>query len=179
MKAPRKAAESANEAKSTFLFNMSHDIRTPLNAIIGFTDLAEKNPYDVEKNSEYRKKVSVASHQLLDILNNVLEMARIESNKLVIDEELTNAYEFFENWTTVFDGELKKKNHTMHTKSDVEHMYLYLDRTHLTEVLMNVLSNAIKYTPNGGDIYASITEIPFEESMYEEFGVTVEDDIYY
>ncbi|MCR5145227.1 MAG: response regulator [Lachnospiraceae bacterium] len=172
----KEAAESANEAKSTFLFNMSHDIRTPLNAIIGFTDLAEKNPYDVEKNSEYRKKVSVASHQLLDILNNVLEMARIESNKLVIDEELTNAYEFFENWTTVFDGELKKKNQTMHTKSDVEHMYLYLDRTHLTEVLMNVLSNAIKYTPNGGDIYASVTEIPFEESMYEEFGVTVEDD---
>ena len=164
-------AEEANAAKSRFLFNMSHDIRTPLNAIIGFTDLAEKNPDDFEKNAEYRKKVKLASKQLLDILNNVLEMARIESDKLVIDEELTNAHEFFETWTTVFDGELRKKSQTMHANADVEHVFLYLDKTHLTEVLMNVVSNAIKYTPEGGEIWATIQEDEFTEDSIEEFGL--------
>ena len=164
-------AEEANAAKSRFLFNMSHDIRTPLNAIIGFTDLAEKNPDDFEKNAGYRKKVKLASKQLLDILNNVLEMARIESDKLVIDEELTNAHEFFETWTTVFDGELRKKSQTMHANADVEHVFLYLDKTHLTEILMNVVSNAIKYTPEGGEIWATIHEDEFTEDSIEEFGL--------
>lgn len=167
-------AEEANAAKSRFLFNMSHDIRTPLNAIIGFTDLAEKNPDDIERNAEYRKKVKLASKQLLDILNNVLEMARIESDKLVIDEELTNAHEFFETWTTVFEGELKNKSQTMHASADVEHIFLYLDRTHLTEILMNIVSNAIKYTPDGGEIWATIHEEEFTEESFTEFGLNSE-----
>ena len=167
-------AEEANAAKSRFLFNMSHDIRTPLNAIIGFTDLAEKNPDNIEKNAEYRKKIKLASKQLLDILNNVLEMARIESDKLVIDEELTNAHEFFETWTTVFEGELKNKSQTMHASADVEHVFLYLDRTHLTEILMNIVSNAIKYTPDGGEIQASIHEEEFTEESIAEFGLNSE-----
>ncbi|TYZ21400.1 ATP-binding protein [Selenomonas ruminis] len=156
----KEKAEAANQAKTTFLFNMSHDIRTPLNAIIGFTELEERHPEAVDVNREYRKKVKLASHQLLDILNNVLEMARIESKQIVIEEELTNAREFFDSWVSVFEGEMRKKNLSFKTSYEVEHPYLYFDRTHVMELLMNILSNSVKYTANDGEIFAGVRELP-------------------
>lgn len=158
----REAAEVANQAKTSFLFNMSHDIRTPLNAIIGFTELEERDPDNIEQNKEYRKKVKLASYQLLDILNNVLEMARIENKKLVIDEELSDSAELFSSCTTVFEGEMKKKNLSFMFTRDVQHRYLYLDKTHLSEVIMNLISNAVKYTPEGGNITVNVKELPGE-----------------
>ncbi|WP_233127456.1 transporter substrate-binding domain-containing protein [Anaerovibrio sp. JC8] len=158
----REAADVANQAKTTFLFNMSHDIRTPLNAIIGFTELEERDPDNVELNKDYRKKVKLASYQLLDILNNVLEMARIENKKLVIDEELSDSTELFSSCTAVFEGEMKKKNLSFMFTRDVQHRYLYLDKTHLSEVIMNIISNAVKYTPEGGNITVNVKELPGE-----------------
>ena len=156
-------AEEANKAKSTFLFNMSHDIRTPLNSIIGFTELEMQHPDDRVKVAEYRKKVMLASHQLLDILNNILEMSRIENNRVVIEEELTYTKDFFNTWTSVFDGAITKKNLHVTTDCGIIHPYLYVDKTHLSEVYMNVLSNAIKYTPEGGSISLTAREFPGDE----------------
>ncbi len=156
----KEKAEAANQAKTTFLFNMSHDIRTPLNAIIGFTELEERHPEAVEANREYRRKVKLASRQLLDILDNVLEMARIESKQIIIEEELNNVREFYEAWISVFEGEMKKKNLFFKTSYEIKHPYLYFDRTHVMELLMNILSNAVKYTANNGEIFAGVRELP-------------------
>ena len=155
----REAAEKANNAKTTFLFNMSHDIRTPLNAIIGFTELEDRDPDNKEKNREYRKKIKMASTQLLDILNNVLEMSRIESKKLVIDEELINAIELFNSCLTVFEGELKKKNLKFDCSYVIKHQFLYIDRTHMSEIIMNIISNSVKYTHDGGSIFVGVREL--------------------
>ena len=159
LKNAREAAESANKAKTTFLFNMSHDIRTPLNAIIGFTELEERDPDNIEKNKEYRKKVKMASAQLLEILNSVLEMARIENKQVVIDEELTDAVELFESCLAVFEGPVKKKNLHFDSKFDIKHRYLFMDKTHVSEVIMNIVSNSVKYTYDGGKIFIGVKEL--------------------
>ncbi|ORU00064.1 Phytochrome, two-component sensor histidine kinase [Anaerovibrio sp. JC8] len=156
----RDAANKANDAKTAFLFNMSHDIRTPLNAIIGFTELEERSSESTIKNKQYRKKIKMASHQLLDILNNVLEMSRIESKKLVIEEGLTDAVELFESCLAIFEGEMKNKDQHFTSSCDIKHKYLYIDRTHVAEVIMNIFSNSVKYTPEGGDIFAGVRELP-------------------
>ncbi len=152
-------AEAADKAKSSFLFNVSHDIRTPLNAIIGFTDLAEKYESDREKVLSYRAKVKTASLQLLDILNNVLEMACIENGKIKIENEVNDTRIFHNNWVDMFSADLRKKNLTLTTQFSVTHPYLYMDKTHMTEIFMNVLSNAIKYTADGGHITVTSREL--------------------
>lgn len=156
----RDAANKANDAKTAFLFNMSHDIRTPLNAIIGFTELEERSSESTIKNKQYRKKIKMASHQLLDILNNVLEMSRIESKKLVIEEGLTDAIELFESCLAIFEGEMKNKNQHFTSSCDIKHQYLYIDRTHVAEIIMNIFSNSVKYTQEGGNIFAGVRELP-------------------
>jgi signal transduction histidine kinase/ActR/RegA family two-component response regulator len=171
----REAADVANQAKTTFLFNMSHDIRTPLNAIIGFTELEERDPDNVEVNREYRKKVKLASYQLLDILNNVLEMARIENKKVVIEQELTDSEELFNGCVAVFEGEMKKKNLSLTVSCDIQHRYLYLDKTHLSEIIMNIVSNAVKYTPAGGAIQINYRELPGDTEEQCVIEVSVKD----
>ncbi|WP_027397015.1 ATP-binding protein [Anaerovibrio lipolyticus] len=154
-----EAAEAANNAKSTFLFNMSHDIRTPLNAIIGFTELAERDSENVEKNNEYRQKIKSASHQLLDILNNVLEMARIENKDMLITEEMTDIVELFNSCLAMFEGELDGKHLRLESSIDIKHQYLYVDSTHMSEVVINIISNAVKYTPDGGSVFVEVKEL--------------------
>jgi signal transduction histidine kinase len=156
-------AEAASRAKSTFLFNVSHDIRTPLNAIIGFAELAEKHSDNPARQKDCQNKIKSTSYQLLDILNNVLEMARIESGKYVIDTQLTYCPEFFEKWTTMFTRETHDKNISISVNYKIEHPYLFLDQVHITEILMNILSNAVKYTAPGGSIFISTTEYPGNE----------------
>ena len=156
----RDAANKANDAKTAFLFNMSHDIRTPLNAIIGFTELEERSPEATIKNKQYRKKIKMASLQLLDILNNVLEMSRIESKKLVIEEGLTDAIELFESCLAIFEGQMQNKHQHFTSSCEIKHRYLYIDRTHVAEIIMNLFSNSVKYTPDGGDIFAGVRELP-------------------
>lgn len=170
-----EAAEAANKAKSTFLFNMSHDIRTPLNAIIGFTELAERDSDNVEKNREYRQKIRSASHQLLDILNSILEMARIENKNLIITEDMTDAAEMFKACLTMFEGEVDGKHLKLESSFDIKHQYLYLDSTHMSEVVINVISNSVKYTPDGGSIFVEVKELPGDTAEECTLQITIRD----
>ena len=163
LKEARAAADKANDAKTAFLFNMSHDIRTPLNAIIGFTELEDRMSDNVAKHKEYRKKIKMASHQLLDILNNVLEMSRIESKKIVIEEELTDAVELFNSCLAIFEGEMRNKHLELSSSCEIADHFLYIDRTHVSEVMMNIISNSVKYTPDGGSIFVGVKELPGEK----------------
>ncbi len=162
--AARKAAEAANEAKSRFLFNMSHDIRTPLNAIIGFTEMADRAPEDLAKQAKCRAKILSASNQLLSILNDVLEMARIENNRIVIDEQLVDMQEYLRLSTTIFDVQIADKQLTFEKHNDFQHRYLYVDKTHVSEIFINIIGNAIKYTPPGGRIVSCLRELPGRKS---------------
>jgi len=171
----RHAAEAASEAKSTFLFNMSHDIRTPMNAIIGFTELLERNPTDAEKTAEYIGKIKLSSHFLLSLINNVLEMSRIESGKVVLDEEPWETEAFNDSLYYVFDEQMKKKNITFIRSTEIEHHYISIDPVKLREIFLNVLSNAFKYTPVGGTVSMKLKEIPSAKKGYGCFQTTISD----
>ncbi len=153
-------AEAATRAKSAFLFNMSHDIRTPLNAILGFVKLAREKKDSEGKLEDYLDKISISGEHLLSILNEVLEMARIENNRLVISTDLYSIETFLDNCKMIMDGEMNKKNIAFETKRDLPYPYLYFDREHMMEVYINILSNAVKYTPPGGRIRVSTVELP-------------------
>ncbi len=153
-------AEEANKAKSNFLFNMSHDIRTPMNAIIGFTELAMKKKDDSELLDNYLNNIYASSRSLLDILNSVLEMAKIESDQIEISWKATDVTQFFSSILTMFRDSIKKNKLELEYISEVTHNQIFMDRTHAEEIGMNILSNAIKYTPEGGKIKIRITEEP-------------------
>ena len=159
-------ARNANEAKTRFLFNMSHDIRTPMNAIIGFSDLLEKNLDDRVKAKGYLKKIQSSSNLLLTIINQVLEMARIESGKAVLTLEPCNLSALFHSVNLVFEEDVKKKGIHFYVKTNVKHKYAYCDQTKLQEIYLNIVSNAIKYTPQDHAITINIQEVP---SMQENF----------
>lgn len=155
-------AESANKAKSEFLFNMSHDIRTPMNAILGFTNFALETQ-DPETQREYLKKIDVSSKQLLDLINNILELSKIENHGVMVEEDLVNAEDTYHDLCTMFDSDLKKKNLTFEISLDIKHPYMYIDTTHYSQIFLNIVSNAIKYTPDGGIIHTSFREFPGDE----------------
>ncbi len=152
-------ARKASKAKSEFLFNMSHDIRTPMNAVLGFTDLALESD-DPGTQKQYLKNIDTASRQLLELIDNILELSRIENHKILVEEEPVDIHETVEKLSTIFAGDLKKKNLTYTVRSSFQHTCLYLDTTHFLRVLLNIVSNAIKYTPEGGSIEVSFTELP-------------------
>ena len=153
-----REARQANEAKTRFLFNMSHDIRTPMNAIIGFSDLLEKHIDEQEKVKDYIKKIKSSSAFLLSLINYVLEMARIESGKAVLKEELSDVEELIRSMTAVFEPEVEKKGLTYNCDYEITHPHLICDQTKLREVFLNIISNSIKYTPKGGHIEVTIKE---------------------
>lgn len=159
-------AEEASLAKSKFLFNMSHDIRTPMNAIIGFTDLLQKHPDNKEKNLDYIKKIQDSSHFLLSLINNVLEMARIESGKASLDISVNNTDEFVDGFKSVFEETMKMKNIDFSVNVNVVHQYLYSDSLKIREIYLNLLSNAFKYTMPGGKVTMEISEEPSEKEGY-------------
>lgn len=170
--------EAADKAKSSFLFNMSHDIRTPINAIIGFTELAETYEDDLKKRKECIDNVKLASRQLLNILNDVLEMARIESGTMTIETDVEDTVVFHDSWMAMFDAEFKKKKLIIREEFGVNSRYLYMDWTHLSEIFMNIISNAIKYTPEGGIITVKSRELPGRyseeciiETVFEDTGI--------
>ena len=168
-------AEEANKAKSNFLFNMSHDIRTPMNAIIGFTELAMKKRDDKELLDTYLSNIHASSKSLLNILNSVLEMAKIESNQIEISWKATDVSSFFENIITMFKDSIEKNKLHFQYISEVKHNRLYMDRTHAEEIAMNLLSNAIKYTPEGGSIKVRVTEEPGPKSNECYINTFIED----
>ncbi len=166
----RDDAEAASRAKSTFLFNMSHDIRTPMNAIIGFTNLLEKNLDNKEQAVDYIRKIQNSNNFLLSLVNNVLEMARIESGKEKLDESFLNSRVLYESVINVFESQMEQKHISFKTEFDVQHTHIYADETKIREVFLNLLSNAVKYTPEGGEISLKIKELPGEQEdsvMYE------------
>ena len=170
-----KRAEEASHAKSAFLFNMSHDIRMPMNAIIGYTDLLEIYGDDVEKREDYLGKIKSSSEYLLSLLNDVLEMARIESGKYIMDETVTDIREFDRSICDVFENQLEQKGIRFVYTMDVRHHMIFCDTVKLKEVLLNVLSNVYKYTMPGGQITFEVTEIPGEKEGYAGYLAVIGD----
>lgn len=150
-------AEIASKAKSAFLFNMSHDIRTPMNAIIGFTNFGLESS-DPEEQREYLKKIDVSSRQLLDLVNNILELSKIENRKITVEEELVNVRENCDRLCTMLEGDLKQRQLDFTTQIELDHPYLYMDATHYAQIFLNLAGNAIKYTPDGGRVTVSVRE---------------------
>ena len=173
-----KAAEEAriaSEAKTRFLFNMSHDIRTPMNAIIGFSDLLEKHIDDRVKVTEYIEKIKASSSFLLSLINYVLEMARIESGEAELKTEVGCFKNLVNSLQAVFEPEIKKKNLKYSCILNSDHPYVVCDPTKVREILLNIISNSIKYTPAGGSITVDISEFHHSKDGYTFFKIVVAD----
>ena len=175
IKRSMEKARVANEAKTRFLFNMSHDIRTPMNAIIGFSNLLEQNMDDKEKVKDYISKIKDSSSILLSLINYVLEMARIESGKTSLKEENTKIQEIMDSLEAVLEPTIQEKelNYRYHAK--IDHASVICDKTKLREILLNLMSNAVKYTPNGGTITVEVLEKEASKDGYVKYQFTVED----
>ena len=163
-----KKAEDASLAKTRFLNNMSHDIRTPMNAILGYAQLMENElkGKDLPETSEHLKKLQQSGNLLLSIINNVLDMARIESGRMEIDENYGRIEDIRQTLFEIFEDEAKKKNLALHYTINVEHENILTDTTKVKEIFVNILSNAVKYTPAGGSVMVDIDELPCEEPGY-------------
>ncbi|MGN0996928.1 MAG: ATP-binding protein [Candidatus Ventricola sp.] len=170
-----KKAEVASSAKSAFLFNMSHDIRTPMNAIIGYTELLKKHLDDRALAQSYVEKIETANDFLLSLINNVLEMARIESGKVILDETANNVYAFWEALSALFEAQIRAKGITFTSHIQITHPDAYIDKTKLREILLNILSNAVKYTPSGGSVSMTLTELPSDRPGYSVYQTVIED----
>lgn len=168
-------AEAASSAKTSFLFNMSHDIRTPMNAIMGFRDLLEKHIDEPERRADYLRKIKDASKVLLSIINNVLEMARIEKGTVVVEEVAMNTKNFGISIFSVFSEMMAEKNIEFTHEDLVVHHNVYCDPTKMREVFMNLLSNAYKYTKPGGKVHVRLRELPSDREGYAFFETSVSD----
>ena len=169
-------AESANRAKSTFLFNMSHDIRTPMNAIIGYADLASRHSDDPAKLKKYMENIQVCGQNLLMLLNNVLNLARIENDKTEMEYSVSDIDKDFRNCIAMFRNLADSKGQTLMVTTQLLHPYIYADIPHLTEVCTNLVSNAVKYTGAGGTICCDITQKPGEKESWCNMVITVADN---
>ena len=169
-------AESANRAKSTFLFNMSHDIRTPMNAIIGYADLASRHLDDPAKLEKYMENIQVCGQNLLMLLNNVLDLARIENDKTEMEYSVSDVDKDFRNCIAMFRNQADSKGQTITVTTQLQYPYVYVDIPHLTEVCTNLVSNAVKYTGAGGTICCDITQKPGEKEGWCDTVVTVADN---
>ena len=172
-----KKAEDASLAKTRFLNNMSHDIRTPMNAILGYAQLMENElkGKDLPETSEHLKKLQQSGNLLLSIINNVLDMARIESGKMEIDENYGRIEDIRQTLFEIFGDEAKKKNIALHYTINVEHEHILTDTTKVKEIFVNILSNAIKYTPSGGSVMINIDELVCDEPGYMMVRTRVSD----
>ena len=172
-----KKAEDASLAKTRFLNNMSHDIRTPMNAILGYAQLMEDNlkGKNLPETSEYLKKLQQSGNLLLSIINNVLDMARIESGRMEIDENYGRIEDIRQTLFEIFGDEAKKKNLVLQYTINVEHENILTDTTKVKEIFVNILSNAIKYTSSGGSVKISVDELPCDEDGYMMVRTRVSD----
>ena len=169
-------AESANRAKSTFLFNMSHDIRTPMNAIIGYADLASRHLDDPAKLEKYMENIQVCGQNLLMLLNNVLDLARIENDKTEIEYSVSDIEKDFRNCIAMFQNQADSKGQTLTVTAQLQHPYVYADIPHLTEICTNLVSNAVKYTGACGTIHCDITQKPGKKEGWCDTVITVADN---
>lgn len=169
-------AESANRAKSTFLFNMSHDIRTPMNAIIGYADLASRHLDDPAKLEKYMENIQVCGQNLLMLLNNVLDLARIENDKTETEYSVSDVDKDFRNCIAMFRNQADSKGQTLTVTTHLLHPYVYADIPHLTEVCTNLVSNAVKYTGACGTIHCDVTQKPGKKEGWCNMVITVADN---
>ena len=169
-------AESANHAKSTFLFNMSHDIRTPMNAIIGYADLASRHLDDPAKLKNYMENIQVCGQNLLMLLNNVLDLARIENDKTEMEYSVSDIEKDFRNCVAMFRNQADSKGQTLMVTTQLQYPYIYADIPHLTEICTNLVSNAVKYTGAGGTIRCNVTQKPGEKEGWCDTVITVADN---
>ena len=172
-----KKAEDASLAKTSFLNNMSHDIRTPMNVILGYAQLMENelNGKDIPEVLEHLEKLQQSGNLLLSIINNVLDMARIESGRMEIDENYCRIEDVWKSLFAVFDEKARKKNISLHYTMNVEHEHVLTDVTKVKEILVNILSNAIKYTPAGRSVMVYVDELPCDESGYMIVRIRISD----
>ena len=175
LKNAAELAKSANEAKTRFLFNMSHDIRTPMNAIIGFSGLLEKNLQNEEKAKEYLGKICSSGNLLMTIINQILEIARIESGTTALQMKAEDINTVFHTVNTVFEEDIRKKNLQYSADLDVYHTFIFCDRVKLQEIMLNIISNAIKYTSDGHAVHVKIYEKDSEDPRKARFIFNCED----
>ena len=172
-----RAAETANRAKSTFLSNMSHDIRAPMNAIIGFTTLAVSNMDDKERVQDYLSKILASGNHLLSLINDILDMSRIESGKIHLEETETNLSDVLHDLKTIVSGQIHAKQLELYMDAmDVTDEDVYCDKTRLNQVLLNLLSNAIKFTPAGGTVSVRLRQLPGTRKDREQYEIRVKDN---
>lgn len=175
LKKAAELAKSANEAKTRFLFNMSHDIRTPMNAIIGFSGLLEKNLQNGKQAKEYLGKICSSGNLLMTIINQILEIARIESGTIALQLKAEDINTVFHTVNTVFEEDIRKKNLQYSTDLDVYHTFIFCDRVKLQEIMLNIISNAIKYTSDGHAVHVKIYEKDSEDPRKARFIFNCED----
>lgn len=170
------AAEAANKAKSAFLFNMSHDIRTPMNAIIGYAELSLNHLHEPDKLSEYLSDIRTCGQKMLSIIDNILEIARIENNQIVLEESICNIEESFDSCIVMFNTAVQEKHQTITVHKQVANPYVYIDSSHLSEIVLNVISNAIKYTGQNGKIDCCLTQKPHEDADWCYMEISIADN---
>ena len=171
----QKSAEKANRAKTTFLNNMSHDMRTPMNAIIGFTNLAKKNIGDTKKIEDYLTKINVAGEHLLSLINDVLDMSRIESGKIEIEKSPMSIKDMLNEINTIMVGDMKERGLEFTLNNNTNHDFVECDRLRLKQIIINLLSNAMKFTPEGGSVTIGVDETSGEQADVDNYIITVED----
>ena len=167
-------AEKANAAKSDFLFNMSHDIRTPMNALLGYSELMKRELTD-PKLLDYQEKMEQSGNLLLSIINNVLDMARIESGKVELDEDYVKIRDIYQGIYKIFQAEAEKKGIHLKMEYDVKHEHVICDETKNKEIFLNLISNAVKYTASGGRVTIRITELDCDRKDYVRIRTQVID----
>ena len=171
-----KQADAANKAKSTFLFNMSHDIRTPMNAIIGYSDLAKTHLKEPEILNEYLEKILLCGKKLLDLLDNILELARIENNKIILEESITDVSKNFDLVIDMFRESTKERHQVLKISKNIQYPYLYMDDARVFEIIINILNNAVKYTGENGTISCCLNQYPGEKQGWSVLDITITDD---
>lgn len=171
-----KIAQKANMAKSAFLSNISHDIRTPMNAILGFTTLADDNVGDDEKVKDYLAKIKTSGKHLLSLINDVLDMSRIESGKFQLDETDADLVEMLNDVKNIVSGQIEEKQIKLHMdSSEIIDKNVFCDEIRLSQVIMNLLSNAIKFTPEGGEVFVKMKQLPCEKEGKGLYRLRVKD----
>lgn len=171
-----QAIEASNKAKTTFLFNMSHDIRTPMNAILGFNEIARRNIDDKEKVMEALDKAKVSGEHMLGIINDILEMSRIESGKLELNEEIINVKEHIISFMDMFELTMKEKGIEFVVVDETKEAYVYGDYLRITQVIANLLSNAMKFTPKDGKVIFKCSEKPHANKNYVAYEISIKDN---
>lgn len=174
-----RIAEEANHAKSSFLSNMSHDIRTPMNAIIGFSTLLARDAENPEKVREYTKKIASSGQHLLGLINDVLDISKIEAGKTTLNQSEENIVDLIGDLDGIIRPQMRAKGHIFEVFSrDIRHEYVVMDKLRLNQILLNLLSNAVKYTPDGGHITFTVQELPQKTHQIANYRFTVADNGY-